>query len=391
MSYRILHVFRAPLGGLFRHVLDVARAQAECGHDVGVFCDSNTGGERADHVLAELRPMLTLGVTRVPMLRNPRVTDIGTLAALARVYRDTEANVLHGHGSKGGAYARLVTSRKLGSATVRAYTPHGGSFNYKPGSLLHSIYMKAEAILARRTDVFLFESAYVAGRFREFVGETDRLVRTVLNGIGESEFDPLTRASDPFDLVYVGELREAKGVETLIEAVGTLRRRGTRLTLLVVGSGPSEAELKQLTRDQGIWDSVAFAPPQPIRAALGRGRVMVIPSRAESLPYVILEAAAASQPLVATRVGGIPEIFGPYSDELIAPGDPLILASAILAKLSETEEARTAKAQALSDFVRCRFSLKGMVDGVLAGYGAAFEARGIRAEAPIRQVALKVP
>jgi glycosyltransferase involved in cell wall biosynthesis len=173
--------------------------------------------------------------------------------------------------------------------------------------------------------------------------------------------------------------------------VATLRRRGTRLTLLVVGSGPSDAALKQMARDQGIWDSVAFAPPQPIRAALGRGRVMVIPSRAESLPYVILEAAAASQPLVATHVGGIPEIFGPYAGELIAPGDPLVLAEAITAKLSESEEVRVGKAKALSDFVRCRFSLEGMVDGVLAGYGAAFEARGIRAEAPVSQVALKVP
>ena len=79
MTYRILHVFRAPLGGLFRHVLDVARAQAERGHDVGVFCDSNTGGERADQVLAELSPLLTLGVTRVPMLRNPSPTDMATI------------------------------------------------------------------------------------------------------------------------------------------------------------------------------------------------------------------------------------------------------------------------------------------------------------------------
>ena len=391
MSYRILHVFRAPLGGLFRHVLDVARAQAEAGHHVGIFCDSTTGGERADQILGDLQPRLTLGVTRVPMARNPNPRDLAALAALARLYRDVEANVLHGHGSKGGAYARLVASRSLGAATVRAYTPHGGSFNYKPGSFLHGVYMQAEAILARRTDVFLFESAYVAGRFREFVGHTDRVVRVVLNGIGESEFEPLARAPDPFDLVYVGELREAKGIETLIEAVAILRRRGTRLTLLVVGSGPSDAALKQMARDQGIWDSVAFAPPQPIRAALGRGRVMVIPSRAESLPYVILEAAAASQPLVATHVGGIPEIFGPYAGELIAPGDPLVLAEAITAKLSESEEVRGAKGKALSDFVRCRFSLKGMVDGVLAGYGAAFETRGIRAEAAVSQVALKVP
>ena len=72
---RILHVFRAPLGGLFRHVLDLARGQAQRGHDVGIFCDSTTGGSRADDVFAELSGLLTLGITRVPMSRYPSLTD----------------------------------------------------------------------------------------------------------------------------------------------------------------------------------------------------------------------------------------------------------------------------------------------------------------------------
>jgi glycosyltransferase involved in cell wall biosynthesis len=389
---RILHVFRAPLGGLFRHVLDVTAGQVERGHDVGIFCDSSTGGERADRALAELAPRLSLGVHRVAMRRNPRPGDLRTLATLNRLYREIRPNVLHGHGSKGGAYARLAFARGLDAGVVRAYTPHGGSFNYKPGTLLHRAYMGVEGLLARRTDVFLFESEYVAGRFRSFVGETDRLTRIVHNGISEAEFEPLARVPDPFDLVYVGELRTAKGIETLLHAVALLRREhDTRLTLLVVGSGPSEHDLKVLAREIGIWDSVAFVPPQPIREALGRGRIMVIPSRAESLPYVILEAAAAAQPLVSTNVGGIPEIFGPYADQLIPANDSRRLAGAVLAKLQENEEERRSRAAALSDFVRRRFSIERMIDGVLAGYGAAFQARGLRAVGDASDIALKLP
>jgi glycosyltransferase involved in cell wall biosynthesis len=228
--------------------------------------------------------------------------------------------------------------------------------------------------------VFLFESAYIAGRFRESVGETERIVHIVPNGIGETEFAPIAHVPDPFDLVYVGELRPAKGIETLIDAVALLRReQQVRLTLLVVGSGPDEAALKARARDAGIWDSVAFVPPQPIRHALARGAVMVIPSYAESLPYVILEAAAAAQPLVSTNVGGIPEIFGPHADDLIPARDTRRLADAILAKHREGPEERRAKAERLAEFVRCRFSLKKMVDGVLDGYEAAFAARGIGA------------
>jgi glycosyltransferase involved in cell wall biosynthesis len=179
-------------------------------------------------------------------------------------------------------------------------------------------------------------------------------------------------------------LRPAKGIDVLLDAVAMLRRRGQRLTLLVVGSGPSDAELREQAERLGIADATAFEGPQPIRAALERGRVMVIPSRAESLPYVILEAAAAAQPLISTDVGGIPEIFGPHASELIPPGEPGILAEAIAAKLSESEAERTAKAETLSRFVHSRFSLDQMVDGVLAGYGDAFAARGME---PARSIA----
>jgi len=379
---RILHVFRAPVGGLFRHVVDVARAQIARGLDVGIFCDSSTGGTRAAEALEELRPGLTLGVTRIPMWRNPHPFDLAALAALTSLCRARKPNVLHGHGSKGGAYARTVFLPGLEGGIVRAYTPHGGSFNYKPGSVLNKLYMAAEGLLAKRTDVFLFESAYIGSRFRESVGETDRLVRIVHNGISEAEFEPIPHVPDPFDLVYVGELRSAKGVETLIDAVALLRQQHRlRLTMLIVGSGPSEAELQARAKAAGIWDSVAFVAPQPIRHALARGSIMVIPSYAESLPYVILEAAAARQPLVSTNVGGIPEIFGPYADELIPPRETGLLAEAILKKHSEGEDERRAKAERLSAFVHCRFSLAKMVDEVLEGYEAAFAARGVAAAA----------
>jgi glycosyltransferase involved in cell wall biosynthesis len=377
---RILHVFRAPVGGLFRHVVDVARAQIARGLDVGIFCDSSTGGDRAAEALAELRPGLTLGVTRVSMRRNPHPLDAAALVSFVQAVRALKPNVLHAHGSKGGAYARMAFAPALDRETIRAYTPHGGSFNYKPGTLMHGLYMTAEGLLARRTDVFLFESDYIAQRFRESVGETDKVVRIVHNGIGETEFEPIAHVPDPFDLVYVGELRPAKGIETLIDAVALLRReRQRRLTMLVVGSGPDDRALQTRAKEAGIWDSVAFVPPQPIRHALARGAIMVIPSYAESLPYVILEAAAAAQPLVSTNVGGIPEIFGPHADELIPARDTRALADAILAKCSEGPHERQAKAERLSEFVRCRFSLKKMVDGVLDGYEAAFEARAISA------------
>lgn len=382
---RILHVFRAPVGGLFRHVVDLVRLQAAAGHRVGIVCDATTGGERAEQALAELAPHLTLGVRRVPMRRNPHLGDLAALRAVAARAEAVRADVLHGHGAKGGVYARLALVGTGGRDLVRAYTPHGGSYNYRPGSLLHRLYMAAEGVLARRTDVFLFESEYVAARHRSFVGATAAVTRIVHNGIAEAEFAPLTRTADPFDLVYVGELREAKGLPVLLEALARLHAQGRRLRLLMVGSGPDAEALAALAAARGLAGSVAFEPAQPIRGVLARGRILVVPSLAESLPYVVLEAAAAAMPMIATDVGGIPEIFGEAAGALVPARDPAALEAAVAALLDEAPGSVEARFAALSASVRERFSMERMGSDVLSGYAAAFRARALRraAESPL--------
>lgn len=373
---RIIHVFRAPLGGLFRHVLDLAREQIARGHDVGIFCDSTTGGPRSDAALAELEPRLTLGLKRIPIARNPGFGDIRALMDLRAHCKALRPDVLHGHGSKGGVYARAAGCLGGIGRPVRIYTPHGGSFNYFPGSTAHRVYMGVERLMARRTDLFMCESAFIADRLREAVGETDVPVRVVHNGIYEHELVPITPMQDPFDLLYLGELRFAKGIDTLLEALVILRaRENSSPSLLLVGSGPEEAALKQRAEALGLTSQVTFDGPGPIRAALARARIMVVPSRAESLPYVILEAAAAAQPLVSTHAGGIPEIFGPFGDRLIPPDDADALAAALSDALKADEADLRQRAAQLADFVGRNFSLKAMVDGVLEGYATAMAAR----------------
>lgn len=375
---KILHVFRAPLGGLFRHVLDLARGQIERGHDVGIFCDSTTGGPRGDQIFAELGPQLSLGVTRVPMSRYPSLTDLRAQISEVSTRKRIAPQIVHAHGSKGGVYARVPALVSPGRCYVTAYTPHGGSFNYKPGSAEHRLYMAIERLLEPATDMFLFESAFIAGRFEAHIGHKPRTNhRIVLNGISEAEFEPIDHAGAEFDLVYLGELRSAKGVDTLIEALALMRGRdGLTPRVLIVGSGPDEALLRQMTVDQGVASQCVFEPPGPIRAALAKAHVMVIPSRAESLPYVILEAAAAAQPLIATDVGGIKEIYGPrHAGRLIPANEPTILAGAIRKALATPAAERLAEAADLASHVRANFCLNAMIDGVLDAYRVALAKR----------------
>jgi glycosyltransferase involved in cell wall biosynthesis len=104
------------------------------------------------------------------------------------------------------------------------------------------------------------------------------------------------------------------------------------------------------------------------------GRMLVMPSRAESLPYVVLEAAAAGVPVVATRVGGVSEIFGDEADRLIPPEDVAALVAALTAALADPALIQNAS-QRIRARVRAEFSLSAMVDGGLAAYREALMLR----------------
>ena len=250
---RILHVFRAPLGGLFRHVIDLTREQVARGHAVGFVVDSLTGGTYAEKTLAELEPILTLGIKRIPMLRKPQLADLSNTLKVEAHARRLDADVIHGHGSKGGVYARGCGLWRQGKGPIRCYTPHGGSFNHIAPAPMQALYMGVERLLAARTDVLLFESVFIANRFHQRIGDTRAMVRIVQNGIGPKEFVPVTPDTDAADFLYVGELRSAKGIDTLIDALAILQRRlGRSVTLNLAGTGPDQAQLETRARSRGV-------------------------------------------------------------------------------------------------------------------------------------------
>ncbi len=372
---RVVHVFRAPVGGLFRHVMDLVQEQVACGHDVGVFCDAHFAGERNENLLENLSKHLSLGLHRVPMHRNPNWSDVKALTGLRAFAESTRADVLHGHGSKGGLYARLgaVVGRK---GPIRAYTPHGGSLNYKPGSLIHKVYMGIERVLERGTDLFLFESEYIAERYRTFVCEPSGLQRIVLNGLYPHEFEPVQPNEGALDFLYIGEYRFAKGIDTLLAAMAKLAERPHGPpTLVLVGQGPEEAALRSRVMELGLVDHVSFRKPMAAREAFKLARVMVVPSRFESMPYVVIEAAGARMPMISTNVGGIPEIFGDESHRLLEPEDCAALAKAMAAAQASSHEELAAPAARLQAHIEQNFSVAMMATVGLDAYAEAMTRR----------------
>jgi glycosyltransferase involved in cell wall biosynthesis len=384
-SLNILHVLRAPVGGLFRHVTDLAQGQAARGHRVGLIADKSTGGAQAEATLASLASKLTLGVTRVPMSRHVGASDFLAVRHVSQRAKAVGANVIHGHGAKGGAYARLVfTPSPTDRKTIRVYTPHGGSLHFHWGSPTGLIYLNAERALMSRTELFLFESAYGRDVFKAKIsdkigGPPNRqpslppsLVRVVHNGVTDDEFQPIVVSQGATDLLFIGELRLLKGVDVLIAAIKQLAQGGRNvdgrnITATIVGDGPDRAQFEREVGKHGLGDRVQFVGAKPARQAFTLGRLLIVPSRAESLPYIVLEAAAAGVPMIATQVGGIPEIFGPDAGALVAPGDPAALAQAI-SQATQDRGARHSASLRLKTRLRALFSADAMTDAILAAY-----------------------
>jgi len=281
----------------------------------------------------------------------------------------SSADVVHGHGAKGGAYARVALTRKR---AVRAYTPHGGSLLFSHETVAGKVYLATERLLMLNTDLFLFESMYSSDIFARKIGNPGDRVRVVHNGVSREEFVPVTLAPDATDLMFIGEFRPVKGIDVLIDAIAQLHAQGRTVTATLVGDGPERPALMAQAERLGLSQAIRFRPAMAARQAQALGRIMVVSSRAESLPYVVLEAAASAKPLIATKVGGIPEIYGPLTDTLIPPDDASALANAIASSLDDPVGAAKI-AQQISARVAASFSRDVMVDGVLAGYRAALE------------------
>lgn len=379
----ILHVLRTPVGGLFRHVCDLAGEQKARGHRVGAIYDSSTSDALSHARLAALAETCALGVHPVAMSRALSHRDIGGLQATRQLAHALDADVLHGHGAKGGAFVRLATGLETGIVSGRRraalpwrtfYTPHGGSLHYDPRSAAGRVYLGLERLLERWTDGIVFESAYSAAAYGLKVGTPQCAIRIVPNGLQPREFEPRAIAPDAADFVFVGELRHLKGVDVLLEA---LSRLPATTTAVIVGAGPDAARFQALAVSLGLGARVRFPGALPARQAFTLGRTLIMPSRAESFPYVVLEAAAACLPMIATAVGGIPEILDGSGVEMVEPADVAALTQAMAASLAAPEAMEQA-AERLRACVAGRFTIERMTDAVLGFYGAGARAVATR-------------
>jgi len=336
-TFTILHCFRAPVGGLFRHVCDLVAEQSRAGHKVGIVCDSKSGGSAAEAALAKIKANCALGVHRVAMSRGIGPRDYSAYRAIRSIAQNIEnVDILHGHGAKGGAYARLAARalKRKGMAIGAVYTPHGGSLHYSPNSLKGRLYLGLERRLAPLSDGIVFESAYSQSLYENKIGPPPCPCRVIPNGLRSQDFYDIILADDAADFLFIGELRDLKGVDVLLQAVARVRQ-DRHIKTTIVGTGPDERAFKDLAKSLGLEDCVNFPGYVAAELAFVRGRCLVVPSRAESFPYIVLESAARKIPLIVTEVGGVPEMCQDSGMVLLPPGDVEALAARMNAFLDD--------------------------------------------------------
>ena len=354
---RILHVFRSPVGGLFRHVRDLVRGQQALGHAVGILCDGNTGGPGAVAALENLKPYCSLGITRVAMSMLPGLGDLSGVRNTVYEANALNADVIHGHGAKGGLYARLAAQRLR---RVGVYTPHGGSLHFDWGTFPGSLYLVTEWALRKTNGGLCFVCNFERDLFARKIGLGNAPHAVVYNGLWPEEFVSVSADRDATDFLFVGEMRRLKGVDLLLQAVATLEA-----SLTLVGDGPDFEAFKAQARALGLGKSVRFMGRLSMAQALPLGRILVLPSRNEAFPYVVLEAVAAAKTMIATKVGGVPEIL---PDALMCGPDDL---SALQRKLQDTLEDEPKNQhlmQVVSGDARTKFSAPAMAVGVCGFY-----------------------
>jgi glycosyltransferase involved in cell wall biosynthesis len=368
---RVLLVHQPTDGGVARHISDLYDGLAARGHDAvlcGPALPSASSLERSETAGAA---HVTLALQRAIAPR----ADVRALGRFARIVSRVRPHLIHAHSSKAGAIARL--GKLLHPRIPVLYTPHGYAFNgYFDSEVERELYRQAERTLAP-LHRFALTVCQAEARLARSVG-SPRRVRVVHNGIAEPPTRPadsrlldLRRAGGPV-ICTLTQLRPGKGVETLIDAFSRVASVHVTAHLVIAGDGPMRAVLEQQAREQGVGNAVSFLGEVSEPVSVLRGAdVFVLPSWAESFPYVILEAMSVGVAIAASDVGGVGEaITDGYSGLLFAARDSNATAAALL-RLLDDEHLRGALGEAARAREESTFSKDRMVDGIIGVYEEA--------------------
>ena len=305
--------------------------------------------------------------------------DLGAYRRLYKILKTLNPDILHTRNlsaleSQMVGVAARVKARVHGEHGRDIYDLHGQNRKYNLLRKLIQPFVGHHIAVSRD----------LAGWLQQTVGVPSRKVTQIYNGVDSHKFHPRNGArmalgppgfmgSDAIIIGSVGRLAPVKDFPTLIRAFHCLREQWPeqrhRLRLVIIGDGPARLECECLIAALGLGEKVWLAGDRSDIAELMRAMdLFVLPSRGEGISNTILEAMASGLPVIATAVGGNPELVAPgRTGTLIPPADPEQMAQALRASVADplrlAQEGRAAR-----EAIEARFSMDAMVQSYLGVY-----------------------
>jgi glycosyltransferase involved in cell wall biosynthesis len=388
-STRVLHLItRLDRGGSAENTLLSVTGLARLGYRVTLAAGAGAASSMTLRERAAFRARLhdakKAGVRLVtlPSLgrRIAPLDDTRALVDIIRLIRRERPQIVHTHTSKAGALGRLAAW--VCRVPIVVHTPHGHIFYGYYGSFVSSIFAAIERALGRLTDGLVTLTEH---------GKQDYLDRGIipadrLHAIYSGVDLPIYRANgvkphaarrllglpdDGLIIGVMGRLVPVKGHRHLIDAMPAIRHEFPRAFLFFVGDGDERAPLEARAAELGVADGLRCAGALPgLKTAIAACDVIVQPSLNEGMGRTVIEALAMGRPVVASRVGGLPELIDHGRNGLlVVPASPSALADAVGALLRDPARRRR-MGEAARRSVDDRFSVQAMVEAIETLYVA---------------------
>jgi glycosyltransferase involved in cell wall biosynthesis len=374
---RVLRVFsRLNIGGPAVHVILLSAGLRPLGYETRLVVGKESPREGNMLPLAAEKnvtceAMAGLGREIAPL------SDLRALVGLHRLMRAWRPDIVHTHTAKAGLLGRLA-ARATGIPTV-VHTYHGHVLRGYFSPAKTALFRRLETWLAASADALVAVSESVRRDLVDLGIARAEKIRVIPLGLDLSHLAGIlprgalrseAGISEDAPLVgMVGRLVPIKDAPTFLRAARLVAGERADVRFALVGDGEERAALESLSRELGLDGRVTFFGwRRDLAAVYGDLDVVVNASRNEGTPVALIEALAAGRPVVATRVGGTPDLLG--EDErgrLVPPGEPQALAQAVLETLVESEAARR-RAQAGREHVLARHSSDRLVRDVDALY-----------------------